>query len=55
MEVVQMLLGHRNHDTNLVDPNGRLPISWAAQNGHDEVVEQLLENKDVNSDVTNRQ
>jgi ankyrin repeat protein len=33
----------RWHDVNAKDKNGRTPLSWAAENGHEAVLKLLLE------------
>lgn len=46
-DVVQLLL-HRGADSNLRDNTGRMPVSWAAQNGKESMLKMLL---DINPDV----
>ena len=49
------LLEKEGIDLNSKDNNGRTPLSWAAEKGHEEVVGQLLEKKgiDLNSNDNN--
>src|ERR1700719_3988977 len=41
----------RRHDVNAKDMNGRTPLSWAAQNGHEGVMKLLL---DKNADIESK-
>jgi len=46
-----MLLDRRDVNPDQADTAyGQTPLSWAARNGHSEVVKILLERKDVNPD-----
>ncbi|KAF4995561.1 hypothetical protein FDECE_12760 [Fusarium decemcellulare] len=49
-ESVSSLLS-RGHDPNAMDTYGRTPLSWAAQRGHDMVVQQLLTAEGTGSDL----
>jgi len=50
LAVVKLLLGRNDVNPDRQDYNERAPISWAPENGHQEVVELLLGRKDVNPD-----
>lgn len=47
---MRLLLGHQDIDFNTPDNDGRRPISWAAQHGHEAVVKLLLGPEDVDPD-----
>ncbi|KAJ3532443.1 hypothetical protein NM208_g8432 [Fusarium decemcellulare] len=49
-ESVSTLL-NRGHNPNAMDTYGRTPLSWAAQRGHDMVVQQLLAAEGINLDL----
>jgi len=48
-ETTIALLGD-GHDPDVEDTDGRTPLSWAAQNGHEAVVKLLLDKDGVNPD-----
>jgi len=45
--IVKLLLGCGDVEPNAEDINGRTPLSYAAENGHEEVVELLLEHGNI--------
>ncbi|KAI1387916.1 ankyrin repeat-containing domain protein [Hypoxylon trugodes] len=49
-ELVSTLLSH-GHDPNVRDAYGRTPLSWAAQEGHDMVVQRLLATESVDPNL----
>ncbi|KAJ6103492.1 hypothetical protein N7486_005919 [Penicillium sp. IBT 16267x] len=47
---VQFLLAAQKHDINTADDTGTYPLMWASRNGHDKIVQILLEHgADVNA------
>ena len=45
--MVKLLLGREDVDPDRPDDEARTPISWTAENGHEEVVNLLLGRRDV--------
>lgn len=45
--IVNLLLGCGDVEPNAEDINGRTPLSYAAENGHEEIVELLLEHGNI--------
>lgn len=44
---MELLLSREDVDNDLVDVNGRTALSWAAEKGHEQVVDRLLYHKDL--------
>jgi len=51
--VVKLLLKTGKVDVDSKNNNGRTPLSWAAENGHEAVVKLLLETGKVDVDSKN--
>jgi len=52
---VELLLRREGVDPNRVDTKyGQTPLSWAAENGHERVVEVLLERNDANPELADK-
>jgi len=50
-EIVAALLAMREWDINATDARGRTALAWAAVGGHEDVVNMLLQRKDLNPDA----
>jgi hypothetical protein len=50
LEEAMIVLLKNGHDPNFKDTYGRTPLSWAAENGHEAVVKQLLATERVDPD-----
>jgi len=53
METTRILL-ENGHRPDIKDSNGRTPLSWAAENGHEAVARLLLDRADVNVNLKDR-
>lgn len=49
--MVELLLAIKKINTNIKDSNGRTPLSYAAECGHDTVVTLLLKQDDIEVDL----
>ena len=50
-QIVDMMTGRRYVNPDSLSKTGRTPLTWAAENGHEEIVKLLLGRKDVNPDT----
>ena len=51
---MQILLGRDDVIPDSADKDGRAPLSWAAQFGHEEIVKMLLDLEDVTPDTVDK-
>ena len=51
VEIVRMLLGHRQMDVNARDKLGRTAFLWASYKGHWEIVREFLKHDEVDVNV----
>ena len=50
IELITVFVNAKGCEINQVDCTGKTPLLWAAKNGHDGMVKQLLEREDVDPD-----
>ena len=49
---MKILLERNDVDPNTASEDGKTPLSWAVQNGNEEMVKMLLKRNDLNLDTT---